>query len=78
MKSLCLLIGLFLVQFSLSASAADFSQWRGPHRDGISAETGLLEKWPQDGPKLIWQKKDVGEGYATPAVVGEQIYLLSN
>src|SRR5215469_8677762 len=78
MKSHRLLIGLFLAQFSLNASAADWPQWRGPHRDGISAETGLLEKWPQDGPKLIWQKKDVGEGYATPAVVGERIYLVSN
>ncbi|HVX61666.1 MAG TPA: serine/threonine protein kinase, partial [Pirellulales bacterium] len=68
MKSRRLLIGLFVVQCSLSASAADWPQWRGPNRDGISTEKGLLEKWPADGPKLLWQKTDVGEGYATPAV----------
>jgi outer membrane protein assembly factor BamB len=78
MKSRRLLIGLFVVQCSLSASAADWPQWRGPNRDGISTEKGLLEKWPADGPKLLWQKTDAGDGYATPAVVGQRIYLLSN
>ncbi len=61
-----------------AALAADWPQWRGPHRDGISAETGLLKTWPADGPKLLWQLKDIGSGYSTPAVVGESLFVLSN
>lgn len=58
--------------------AADWPQWRGPQRNGISAETGLLQDWPQGGPKLLWQVKDLGSGYSTPAVVGDRLYVLSN
>ena len=60
------------------AQAADWPQWRGPQRTGISLETGLMKEWPKDGPKLLWQVNDIGDGYATPAVVGSRVYLLSN
>ncbi len=60
------------------ATAADWPQWRGPHRDGISQETGLLGEWPAAGPKLVWRLADIGDGYATPAVAGARVYLLSN
>lgn len=56
----------------------DWPQWRGPNRDGISLETGLLKEWPREGPKLLWQLKDIGGGYATPAVVGGRLYVISN
>src|SRR5436305_29567 len=59
-------------------TAADWPQWRGPDRNGISKETGLLKEWPKDGPRLVWQQKEIGFGYSTPAVVGERLYLLSN
>ena len=62
----------------LSASGADWPQWRGPDRNGISQETGLLKEWPKDGPHLLWQRSDVGYGYSTPSVVEERIYLQSN
>ena len=58
--------------------AADWPQWRGPQRNGISQETGLLKEWPKDGPPLVWQARDVGSGYSTPAVVGDRLYLLGN
>jgi outer membrane protein assembly factor BamB len=60
------------------AGAADWPQWRGPERNGISQETGLLKAWPKAGPKLLWQVGNVGSGYSTPAVVGERVYLLGN
>lgn len=63
---------------STSAVAEDWPQWRGPDRNGISQETGLLKQWPDDGPKLVWQSTEVGGGYSTPAVVGERIYLLGD
>jgi len=69
-------IGLYLLP--PGSRAADWPQWRGPQRNGISAETGLLAEWPKDGPKLVWQVKDIGSGYSTPSVVGDRLYLLSN
>src|ERR1051326_5841781 len=71
---------LFLSFISTSAwlHGADWPQWRGPQRNGVSQETGLLKEWPKDGPKLRWQIKESGSGYSTPAVVGERLYLLGN
>ena len=63
---------------TLPVCATDWPQWRGPKRDGHSPETGLLQEWTKDGPKLLWQVKDIGSGYSTPSIVGERIYLLSN
>lgn len=60
------------------AVAGDWPQWRGPQRNGISQEKGLLPEWPKDGPRLVWQIKDLGKGYSTPSVVGERLYVLSN
>jgi outer membrane protein assembly factor BamB len=62
--------------FTLAGGAADWPQWRGPERNGISKETGLLKAWPKDGPKLLWHVKDLGYGYTTPAVVGSRLYLV--
>lgn len=78
MKSRWLIMIASIAAVPVGAAAADWPQWRGPNRDGISKETGLLQEWPKDGPKLLWQLKDVGFGYSTPAVVGERLYLLSN
>ncbi len=57
---------------------SDWPQWRGPQRNGISQETGLLKQWLKEGPKLLWQVNDIGDGYSTPSVVGTRIYLMSN
>lgn len=56
------------------APAIDWPQWRGPNRDGISAETGLLESWPAAGPPLVWKAQGLGEGYAAFSVVGDRLY----
>src|SRR5947208_7121904 len=69
---------LLTTSISLTILAADWPQWRGPQRNGISPETGLLKEWPAAGPKLLWQLKDIGYGFSTPAVVGSRLYLLSN
>jgi outer membrane protein assembly factor BamB len=67
----------FLVS-ALAVRADDWPQWRGRHRDGISAETGLLKEWPKEGPKLVWQLKDVGGGYSTPSVAGGNLFLMGD
>jgi outer membrane protein assembly factor BamB len=63
---------------ALSIRADDWPQWRGATRTGLSRETGLLKEWPGGGPKQLWQRKDIGGGYSTPAVVGERLYLMAD
>jgi outer membrane protein assembly factor BamB len=54
----------------------DWPQWRGPNRDGISRETGLLQAWPRGGPPLAWRAQGAGEGYSSFAVAGDRLYTL--
>jgi outer membrane protein assembly factor BamB len=54
----------------------DWPQWQGPQRDNVSQETGLLKKWPKEGPKLLWTFDDAGVGYSGPAIVGDRLYTL--
>ena len=71
------LIALFLVASALpptAATAADWPGFRGPNRDGLSPETGLLQKWPDDGPKKLWTAKNLGLGWGTPSVADGVIY----
>src|SRR5687767_13752559 len=56
-------------------SAADWPQYRGPNRDDVSKETGLLQAWPKDGPPHLWTFDAAGVGYSGPAVVGERVYI---
>ena len=59
---------------SAAATAADWPQFRGPNRDGVSPETGLLRSWPQGGPKVLWSTP-VGQGYAAAAIVAGRVYF---
>lgn len=54
-------------------AGADWPQFRGPGRDGVSKETGLLRNWPEAGPKVLWTVP-VGQGYAGAAVVAGRVY----
>ena len=53
----------------------DWPQWHGPERTNISRETGLLKKWPAQGPKLLWTARGLGNGYGTVAIKGSRIYV---
>ena len=49
-------VAMFLLVASMSIDALeDWPQWRGPRRDGVSAERGLLKSWPQHGPPQAWK-----------------------
>ncbi|HYN22050.1 MAG TPA: PQQ-binding-like beta-propeller repeat protein [Thermoanaerobaculia bacterium] len=64
---LCLVAG--------TAMAADWPQFRGPNRDGISRETGLLKSWPAGGPKVLW-KIPMGEGFSHLTVAKGRLFTL--
>ncbi|MEO0017262.1 MAG: hypothetical protein RLZZ522_545 [Verrucomicrobiota bacterium] len=56
------------------AAGADWPQWRGPERNGKSAEKVAFKDWDSQPPKLLWQVKGMGQGYAGVAVAGGVIY----
>ena len=56
------------------SNAQDWPQFLGPHRDGTSAETGLLDRWPSNGVPVVWEKR-IGTGYSAPSVRGDQLVL---
>lgn len=74
-----LLAGLFAATVpagDTDKSADAWPQWRGPHRDGVSDEKGLLQQWNGEGPPLAWKTSGLGEGYATVAIADGKIYTM--
>ena len=53
---------------------AEWFQWRGPNRDGKSPDTGLLKSWPPGGPKLLWKRTGIGQGFSNVSFGGGLIY----
>ncbi len=76
-------LGVFVFSWSVmsfaedASNAADWHQWRGPNRDGISTEKGWVSVWPEGGPKVLW-KTSVGVGYSTVSVSGGRVYTMGN
>ena len=54
---------------------ADWPQWRGPDRNGLSKEAGLLQQWPASGPPLVWSISSLGAGYGSLAIKDDRIYV---
>jgi outer membrane protein assembly factor BamB len=88
MRNRCL--GVLTVLFVMACACAepkkptssggdfDWPQWRGPQRNELNKETGLLKDWPKDGPRLVWKIKTLGGGYSTPSVAGGRIFGMSD
>ena len=65
---------LFVAVTMTPVTAADWPGFRGPNRDGVCTETGLLKKWPEGGPKALWTAKNLGLGWGTPSIADGVIY----
>ncbi len=74
MKRLNLIL-LFLFILSYQLLAQPISQWRGPDRNGVFPETGLLKSWPEAGPELLWSKDGLGDGYSSVSATDQFIYV---
>ena len=74
--------GLCLSSSSLGLLAEEvtgqWNQWRGPNRDGISTEKGLLESWPDEGPPVVYSVKGLGKGMASVAIANGKILTMGN
>lgn len=71
------LLSLALLSTAPAASAADWPQWRGPTRDGISTETGWSHAWGREGPTVLW-KAQVGIGCSSFSAAGDRAYTMGN
>lgn len=58
-----------------AAATDDWSQWRGPNRDGIGSEKDLLTSWPSSGPPVLW-KVPGGIGYSSISIAGDRLVTL--
>ncbi|MFN3191196.1 MAG: PQQ-binding-like beta-propeller repeat protein [Aureliella sp.] len=58
--------------------AEDWPTFRGADRTGIAPDTGLLDEWPAEGPKLLWAADGAGRGYASPAISGNRLFTLGD
>lgn len=61
---------------AVTLPAADWTNWRGPNRDGHSPETGLPESWSPDGENLLW--KAPYPGRSAPVIRGNRLYALNS
>jgi outer membrane protein assembly factor BamB len=59
----------------VASSEAGWPQFRGPRRDGVSLERGLLPAWPDGGPRRIWTTPGVGRGFSSPVVGGGRVFI---
>ncbi|MBW6536892.1 MAG: PQQ-binding-like beta-propeller repeat protein [Mariniphaga sp.] len=70
---------LFLVFYILASGCSrpenDFSEWRGPNRQGIYYETGLLNSWPETGPELLWSVEGLGAGHSSVGIGHNRIFV---
>ena len=60
--------------FPAGLSADDWPQWRGPSRDGVWRETGIVATIPESGLKVRWRAK-VSNGYSGPAVAAGRVFV---
>ena len=70
---------VFLFAFAAQALAqgeASWPQWRGPNRDGVSKETGLLKQWPAAGPAVVWKASGAGRGYSSFSIANGRLYTM--
>ncbi len=72
-KKMCMVLLMVLLVGSW-AEATDWPQFRGPNRDGISSETGLLKEWPTEGPTELWFYEGLGEGFSSAAIADGIVY----
>jgi outer membrane protein assembly factor BamB len=56
----------------------DWPQWQGPDRNAICRETGLMHRWPSDGPPLLWKTVGLGIGFTTPSIAQGRIFTMGN
>ncbi|HEX3797415.1 MAG TPA: PQQ-binding-like beta-propeller repeat protein [Verrucomicrobiae bacterium] len=71
---IALLLFCAVAVFAADSSGEDWPNFLGPRSNGTSTETGLLDKWPTNGPPIVWDKA-LGAGYGAPSVLGNRLVV---
>lgn len=74
MRRLLLLLPVLLLIVSCSRQP-EIAQWRGPNRDGHYPDKNLLKQWPAGGPKLLWASDSLGDGYGSPVITKDALFI---
>ncbi|MCH7989854.1 MAG: PQQ-binding-like beta-propeller repeat protein [Planctomycetes bacterium] len=74
----CTLASISTFSIGFAAKPGDWPQWRGINRDGRSAETGLLDSWPKEGPTAVWKNKNIGLGFSTVSIADGRVFTQGN
>ena len=69
------LLSIVLFSTFLTSVNCQLYEWRGPGRTGIYDEKGLLKKWPEGGPTLLWEADHMGDGYSSVTVTDDAVYI---
>ena len=69
------IVFLFFAISILNIKAEDWPGWFGPERNGIWREEGIVDQFPENGPKVIW-KTPIARGYAGPAVANGKVFVM--
>jgi len=72
------MIGTIACSCAVIASGNDWAQWRGPNRDGIAHESGLLNTWPEEGPSITYRTQGLGSGMASVAIADGKLFTIGN
>jgi outer membrane protein assembly factor BamB len=70
-----ILLSLIFCSASVISGYSQLSEWRGPGRSGTYAETGLMKTWPDGGPEILWEASKMGDGYSSPTITHDAIYV---
>ena len=70
-----LIILVVILFFSCKNKPLTVSEWRGPNRNGVYHETGLMKEWPAEGPKLLWSIDSTGRGYGSPVLTDDRLFI---
>jgi len=74
-KYFVILFAILLASCNRGPGNPEIYQWSGSNRDGFFSDTGLLASWPDDGPELLWFAEGIGNGYGSPTISNDRIYI---
>jgi outer membrane protein assembly factor BamB len=74
MSRLAVLLTAFSLTLPAMLQAEDWPQWRGPNRDAVCSEPGLMQKFPPGGLTVRW-RVPAGWGWSSPVVAGGRVCL---
>src|SRR5262245_14047899 len=70
--------GLSTAAVAQQPASADWPQWRGPNRDAISKDTGLLKQWKPGGPPLAFQASGLGSGFSSLSIANGRLFTMGD